>query len=277
MMTPNTRIATSALSLAILLGFTSLAPSLQAQDPKKKPDPEVAEKIEKFEDAATDPRFEHDQEAISLLGELWPKYEEMHTKNQQALIKALSKVFQGRTRKPDQALIYIECAGALGEIGGKDASRILVKAYEDNDFKDREDWGTLQDKLLESIGQTKDPKQVKMLLDEAQRSHEDGIKAAAGKALRHFSGAAFKVRKEIVGELVKAYDNVYNGAHKSLNQDPQVDRDKRTLRAIADPWNETLFQLTGDKLSLATEWRSWWNDHKNSPKKWKNQSDGKSS
>ena len=119
----------------------------------------------------------------------------------------------------------------------------------------------------------RDPKQIKFLLDEASRSPDDGVKAAAGRALRHFEEHPSKERVQIVKQLVQAFANVANQAARIGSQDPTTETAKRTLRAISEPWNETLGVLTGESLRTAPEWRSWWNDNKNKPKKWKHQTD----
>ncbi len=267
-----------ARSFLLALGATCvLSASAVSQDPtaKKAPAPEILAKIKTLDAAVKDRKFKRDSEAVGIIDELLQEYADMHPKSQAAFVKSLDKVFKAKQRKKDNTSLYIATIACLGEIGGAEASKPLVKAFSNKKFSKREDWAPVQDAMLEAIGKCKDPKQVKMLIDEAADSPHDGIKSSAGKALRHYGEHSFKVRKSIVKELVKAFSRVHNGANQSTNQDPVQQTFRATLRKISDPWNDTLNILTGETFRDAPEWNRWWNKNKNSPKKWKNQADGK--
>lgn len=269
----NPRTPLRAIALSLVCATMSFAQDDAAA--KKEPLPERLEKIGTLEDAISDRKFERDEEAIKLIDELVQVLDDMHDKTKKEFVKTLGRAFSVKQRKPQNASLYTAAAMGLGLAGGADAARILQKAYTGNKFDDREEWASLQDKLLEAIGHTKDEKSVKFLLDEAQRSIHDGVKKAAGRALRHYEGSSFKVRSDIVGELTKAFSRVHDGAQDENH--PQSDNHERTLRAISQPWKETLKALTGEHegIETAPDWTRWWNKHKNSPKQWKNQSDGK--
>ena len=231
----------------------------------------VLEQVKTLEAAIKDRKFAREKEAIDHIDELLGRYDSLHEKSQRKFVGALKNVYRAKKRKPTNAAIYVATAAALGEVGGSDGFKVLKGAWNNKAFSKRKEWASLQDQLLEAIGKTGDKNALVLLLDEASDAHEDGIKLAAGRALRHFSEHTFKQRKLIVKELIQAFTNIENGARDNLNQDPTVETRKRTLRAIADPWNQTLAEMTGESFRTAAEWRSWWNDYKNKPKKWKHQ------
>jgi hypothetical protein len=262
---------------ALFLALIAI-PALPAQDdPKEKePDPEVTAQIEKLKDAIKDRKMERDLEARELIDGLLQKYEGLHEKSQKAFVLALNETWKARPRKPEQLELYKATAFALGTIGGDAASKMLVAATKSKPFTDKEYLAILED-LLENVGRTKDEKQVKTLVDLAARDPEDRVKAASGRALRHFEESSFDVRKDIVKDLLIDYTKIESGANESVNpSDPVQQARKRTLQAIADPWNETLSKLTGETdIRTAQDWQHWWNKNKNTPKSWKNQAGAK--
>lgn len=248
------------LSSALVL---VLGAALAAQeDGDKKPDPEVQAKIKEFEKAIADRKMERDQEAVGMIDELLKNYADLHEKDQRSFIKALDKVFKQRPRKPENQGLYKATVTALGTIGGDVPAKILVSAYKNKAFDDDE-WLSFREEILENIGLTKDERQIDFLLDRATRDPVDGVKRGAGKALRHFRESDQKVRKDIFSKLLIDYAKIEGDAHGSLDPGDAVAQTRqRTLKAIADPWNETLSALSGAQHRTAVDWQSWWNDNK---------------
>ena len=78
------------------------------------------------------------------------------------------------------------------------------------------------------------------------------------------------MRQEIFKDLQINYAKIEGDSKASLDPgDSLVATRKRTLAAIADPWNETLSQLSGQNFRTAEEWQRWWNENKNKKKSWK--------
>lgn len=239
----------------------------QGEDPaaKKKPDPEVAAKLDTFDDAIKDKDFALDTKAIEIIDELTQKWADLHAKDQGAFLKALDSVFKVRKRTPEQPGLYKSTVFALGTVGGDKASEALVKVYDKKPF-DEDEWLNMRADILENIGRTKADKQIDFLVDRATKDPVDPIKAAAGKALRHFAGTDSDVRKDIVKRLLRDYAKI-EGDSQSLDGNSAVAATrKRTLAAIADPWNTALKELTGQDIKTAEEWQHWYN--KNKDKKW---------
>lgn len=256
-------------TLATALALSVCALPLTAQDDKKKPDPEIEEKLEEFDDAIRDRKFEKDAQAVKLIDELLEKGPDYHKKDRRDLIKGLGKVFGQRPRKPEQPQLYKATIAALGDLGGHDAASVLQKAYNTKLFDDN-DWQPLREELLENIGKTKDTRMIEFLLDNTKQPDNDGLLRAAGRALRHFEGESFKQRREIFEKLQIEYARIESLAKRSVDPgDALRITFERRLTAVRPGWNETLSALTGQKFRTAEEWQKWWNDHKNKPKDWK--------
>ncbi|MBK8976717.1 MAG: hypothetical protein IPM29_12430 [Planctomycetes bacterium] len=260
------RIHRTQLVLALLAALAS--PAL-AQDPPKKPDPEVAKKIDQLETALKDKRGEHDAEAAGLITELARGYADMHERDQRDVLKALELVFVPRKDDPEKPELYEQTIAALGTIGGTRASALLVKVYDRKPFTEDE-WIAVREKILEAIGVTKDERQIEFLLDVAVRSPIDQMKRAAGHALRHFADAKGRVRHDIFSTLLIDYAKIEGEANAGADAGSSlIATRKATLSAIAVPWNETLAALSGVQKRTAVDWQAWWNDNKNDPKIWR--------
>ncbi len=265
----NRRFRNHAIAFAILAFLA--APAAAQDEPAKpdKPDPAVKEKLDTFEDCLRDRKFERDTEATQIIDELLQRYPELHEKDQRSFLKALDSVFRARQRKPEQPGLYQATIHALGTIGGEDAAKILVKVFDKKMFE-AEEWASLQEDLLENIGRTKDEKQIDFLVKRAVRDPTDSVKRAAGKALRYFEDSDLKTRQDIFKELLINYGQIEGDSKSSLDPNNNlVATRKRTLAAIADPWNVTLSKLSGQNFRTAEEWQKWWNEAKYDKKMWK--------
>lgn len=255
-----------ATMIAVAMASGSLAAQPEPDPPPRKPAAAVLARIVSFSEAARDSKFRRDEEAIERLTALVDEFPRLHKTSQKRLIKACQSLFGGRKRKPGSGRIYVETARELGRIGTPAAAAVAVGVFEGDRFRDRKEWASLQDALIESVGVTRDVKQVDFLVDLAVKSRHDGVRVAAGHALRHLADQPFKLRREIVERLIISYAQIANNAN--ANRDALLNPAERTLRAIRGRWNATLTALTGQRLELAADWRKWWNRNKNSPREW---------
>jgi hypothetical protein len=241
--------------------------AVRAQDPKPKeePDKEVAEKVELLEDIAKDKKFERDAEGLAVIDVLYQKQEAgMIEKDEQMVAEALDDLLnKGKVRPHDQTQLYEAAAYALGKFG-KEGAKALKKAYEKKRFPDKPEWVPLREKLLIHLGRTKDESMVKFLLEEARRSPEAALQAAAGEALGNFDDSKEKVRKDIVDELLVRYGSLVEAASQmGTSIDAQNAQDR--LATLSGKWNDTLKKLTRQNLDSFAEWQSWHNKNKNKP------------
>jgi hypothetical protein len=142
---------------------------------------------------------------------------------------------------------------------------VLKNAYQNKRFPDRKEWVTLREQFLKSIGKTKDESMVKFLSDEACRSPEAALQAAAGEALGNFEESKDTIRKEIVSDLLKKWGELAEKSSQlgSGNMEAQTASD--TLAAISDKWNTTLAKLTKQNFRKFLDWQNWNNKNKNVP------------
>lgn len=259
------RSVLSVLSVALAL---TAAGGLAAQKPPKPvPDKEVAEKAAQLKKIAADKKFREDGRGVGLIDDLIVKQQAgMIAKDEQLVIKTLDSVMnKGKVRPADKAQIYVAAAEALGRHGSAGA-KSLKKAYSNKSrFKAKPMWVPLRERLLRNIGRAKDEKDVKFLLDEANRNPEAALQAAAGEALGNFEKSEQDVRKEIVGSLLVTFGALSERASQGgTSIDGQNAKDR--LAALQGKWTSTLKKLTGQNFDTFREWQSWHNKHKN--KKW---------
>ena len=171
---------------------------------------------------------------------------------------------KGKVRPPNRAQIYNATAEALGR-HGKDGAKALKTAYEKKRFPNKPAWVPLREKLLVNIGRTEDESMVKFLLDEARRSPEAALQAAAGKALGNYRESKQKLRREIVSGMIIKWGSLSEMASQ-LGANVEAQNAKDRLAAISGPWNDTMKALTGQDFDTFRKWQAWYNKNKN--KKW---------
>lgn len=270
-----------ASATAVLACLALVAP-LAAQDDKekeKKPDPEVAEKLDTLEEAVKDRKGEHDAEAVRIIDELKESYPDLHERDQKDVLDGISAILKirGRPRAADQPALYRTAIFALGTIGPNDEKTqrycpdLLMSAWGKKPFTEDE-WLATREDILENIGRCKSPnaKHIDFLVETATRSPIDGMKRGAGKALRHYAEAEGSVRKGIFDKLLVDYATIEGKSKQSIDgSDPVMATATATLKAIRDPWNATLAALSGANHRTAAEWQHWWNENKNDRKLWR--------
>lgn len=252
-------------SMALTVAALTMAPAAVAQKPAKiAPDKEVAEKLKTLKAVAKEKKFARDAEGIGIIDVLIQKNEKgLNDKDKKSIVKALDGVLnKGKVRPANRAQIYNATAEALGR-HGEPGAKALKAAYEKKRFPNKPAWVPLREKLLVNIGRTKDEGMVKFLLDEARRSPEAALQAAAGKALGNFNESKQKLRREIVGGMLIKWGSLSQEASRlgGANVEAQNARDR--LAAIVGPWNDTMKALTGQDLDTFRKWQAWWNKNKN--------------
>lgn len=243
-----------------------------AQEPKRpeKQDPEIKQLTKELESKVKDQRMRFDDEAVQLMQQLFAKHRQvLHKKDEALVVKGLGKVFATRARKPEKAAIYRTGAKLLGQIGGKDAVRILKSAYTSKKpFPDHGDYVRIRSYLLDALGDTKDPSVIKFLYNEASKAKHALLNATAGEALGNFAHMPFKRRREIVDKLLIKWGDldrrVKDFAAGGINSEGALD----TLSAIQDKWSSTLNKLTRQKLRTFEEWQRWYQNHKDDAAAW---------
>lgn len=257
----------SQRSLVLATPLLCLVSGVCAQDPTppKPPDKEVAEKVALLDQIGDDKKFARDAEGIEIIDVLYQKHEAgLNEKDQQLIVKALDALLNKQPRRPfNQIKIYSAAANALSQQGAEGA-KVLKKAYESKRFPDKPDWVPLREQLLLAIGKAKDESTVKFLVEEASRSPESALQAAAGEALGNFDQSKEKLRKEIVRELLTKYGSLAETASQ-LGTNIEAGNAQDRLDALSGKWNNTLKKLTGQNFDTFREWQAWHNDNKNKP------------
>lgn len=254
--------------IAALFAGNAMILAQDPESPEKGPDKEVADRIKVLNDAAGDRKMERDPEAIETIDFLLRKLREgLIDKDQKAVTKALDAALMKSKKRPADSIgLYTAAVAALGYCGA-DGAKSLEKAYDSKRFPDKKPWVPLREQILRSVGKTKDAGSVKFLIDEARRSPEDALMAAAGEALGNFEDAKQSVRKEITSEMIKKWGALAEKAGQLGSGNTEAQTARNTLAAITGKWNDTLARLTRQNHTKFIDWQSWHN--KNKSKDWK--------
>jgi hypothetical protein len=251
---------------AFVLAFT-VAAVAAAQDPAagKGPDKEVAEQIAVLKEAHGDKKFAQDARGVEAIDKLLIKSKAgLDPKDQTAMVKALESVLMtGKMRPHDQTPLYVGAAQALGYCGAEGA-KVLKEAYASKRYPDKPEWVPLREQFLRNLGRTKDESMVKFLVNEATRSPEPALMAAAGEALGNYEEAKEPVRKDIVSELLRKYGSLSEMA-SNLGTNIEAQNAQERLSAIKDKWNTSLGKLTKQNLTSFRDWQAWHNKNKGLP------------
>jgi hypothetical protein len=240
-----------------------------AQAPAAAPvqDAALPEQLKELKTMLGDRKMDEDFRAINLIQQLGKDADKRHPKDAAAIVKALGGVYRtGKQRPPDQAHVYREAADALAGYGAEGAKE-LQKAITDERLKGRE-YVPVRAHMLAALGRSKDEKQVEFLLQQALRSPDDDIMAAAGEALGNFTALPIKPRRELVKDLVGRYGEWHLKATQPDPTDPNAPIDfgpqnaRQTLTKIEGKWNATLRALTGQSFGNAPDWQRWINKNK---------------
>lgn len=253
------RTVLPAALLALLLG-----PAAPGQDaPAASQDPALPPLLTELDDLVKDKKMEQDLQAIALVRRLANAPQAMHPKDHDRVARALGSVFRtGKLRPVDRLQLYEETAQALGTFGG-DGAKELRKAAEDNRFG--RDYVRFRATLLDNLGKTQDPKQVEWLLEQALRSPEDDIMAAAGGALGHHKDMELRQRRDVVKRLLVRWGELESKSSVPDNNNPGApvnfgpQNARATLGKVRARWQGTLATLTGQNHRSFEDWQRWLN------------------
>lgn len=250
------------------LALSGAVPAL-AQDPAppKGPDKEVAEKIATLKECVLDKKFARDDEALQVIDVLLQKLKAgVEDKDRQSITKALEgALMQGvKVRPHDNIRLYTGAATALGYCGA-DGAKALKNAYTNKRFPEKKEWVPLREVFLKSLGKTKDESMVKFLTNEAVRSPEAALQAAAGEALGNFEESKDAIRKEIVGDLITKWGELEEKASQMGSANIEALNAKDRLSQLTDKWNTTLAKLTRQNFHKHIDWQTWHNKNRNQP------------
>jgi len=252
---------------ALVVGFLP-AGFLSAQgDPadagKLKPDPEVQRQLANLKEIVADKKMGRDAEGGQVIDLLTSKVAAgLAEKDRKDIAKGLEGVFTGgKLREPASIQLYVAAAAALGTMGN-DGSKPLKAAFDNKRFPNKPEWVKLREALLRNLGKTKDESMVKFLCEEARRSPEPQLMAAAGEALGNFEGSDQKVRKEIVNNLLIRYGELDSRSRVLDSADIEAQNARDYLAVISDKWNSTLGRLTGQNFRQYPDWNTWFNKNR---------------
>jgi hypothetical protein len=257
-----------ALALAPALAQT---PPANQPPPAKGPDKEVADKLAVLKDVVADKeskgdkKFAHDAEGVEAIDKLLIKSKAgLDAKDQAAIVKGLENVLTGgKLRPPDNTVLYVGAVVALGYCG-VDGAKVLHDAYVNKRFPEKKEWVPFREQVLKNLGRTKDESQIKFLTNEALRSPEPALSAAAGEALGNFEESKEVLRKEIVSDLIKGRGEIEEKASQ-IGTNIEAQNAKDRLATLGDKWNTTLAKLTKQNFTTFREWQTWHNKNKSLP------------
>jgi len=225
----------------------------QQELPDKRP--EVKELLDALGDHAG-ARGEQDTEAVAVIDKLLQEFPQSGPKDRASIVDGLGKCFGERRQELEGGIkdnkLFIAAAAALGEMG-TDATKVLEKWIGDKRHRDDV---ALQQRLIRSLGKTKDLKAVKTLLGLLD-DKENVVVGCAAEALGEFAGAPQKDRKKIFNELLKILST-----NRALIRDPNDIQARERYDVIAAPIITTLQGLSGHEERDPEEWQRWWNKNK---------------
>jgi HEAT repeat protein len=245
---------------ALVLLPLVLPRTVVVQDPPPAPAadkrPEVATLLDKLKDHASKGGKE-DKDAVAVIDQLNQEFPKSGPKDKQLIVKGLSKCFEQRRlekegQPPDNQL-YLAAAVALGQMG-PDSTDALISWIGQKDL--RKDIA-VQNRLLLSLGKTKDKKAIKELVQNLDNKTSSLISAAA-EALGNFSDVDLDTRKSVFDSLLKILMSA-KGA-KDTNLTDTAARDKYDV--IAAPIITSLGKLSKHDERDPDKWQTWWNKNK---------------
>lgn len=264
-MNTNLHVRRFVLAFSLLLAPSLAQAPANQQPPAKGPDKEVAESLALLKDVVADKKFARDPEGVQAIDKLLIKSKAgLDPKDQAAMIKGLEGVLTtGKLRPPENIGLYIGAVEALGYCG-VDGAKVLHDTYINKRFPEKREWVAFREHVLKNLGRTKDEAQIKFLTNEALRSPEAALSAAAGGALGNFDESKESLRKEIVSDLIKGRGELEEKASQ-IGTNIEAGNAKDRLAALGDKWNTTLSKLTKQNFTTFREWQTWHNKNKSLP------------
>jgi len=250
-------------SLPSTAAVAAALPLLTTQDkPAPLPDkrPELEALTKKLLTHASKKGAE-DNDAIAVVDQLTQEFEKCGPKDRQLVVKSLSRCFEERrlekAGEPPNNKLYMACAVALSTMGPESAPELQKWIGHKELKKDV----ALQQRLILSLGKTKDKDAIKALQD--LMFHKDNvIVSAAAEALGNYEDLEIEARKKLFESMLK----VLMSQKGMTDADPNSPALRERYDVIAAPIITTLQKLSRHNERNPEEWQRWWN--KNKGKNW---------
>ena len=250
----------------LALGVVTL-PAQDKKPPEKPPEKADAAKagddipglLKTLKEQLADPKKGKDAQARETIDKLVAA--KLDAKTKKDVAKGLGAVVKVK-REPGSCEIYTAACEGLAKLGADGAAELRT-IIDTKPIKSEKEWQTFRSQAIEALGKTEDVASIKFLEDLFKDKFDHAI-AAAGKAMGYFASAALEHRREIVGEMVKTLNSVYDSSKASVSpNDPQQQTFKERYDKMQNPWNESLAKLTGvTNITDPPAWQTWWNNNK---------------
>ena len=247
-----------SLALATLAAGTPVASAVPQDNPEvvdKRP--ELQALLDKLAGHVKE-RGTQDTEAIAVIDQLLQEFPKSGPKDRDAIVKGLDKCFDVKREQNEEGVfdnrLYLACAVSLREMAPESAAILMKWIGHKSHRKDVD----LQQKLIQSLGKTRDEKGRELLI-KTMDDKTPAIQAAAAEALGEFGGAEDKVRKQNFEEILKVLMEVKGMVDADVND--TISRER--YDTISAPIISSLSRLSGQKIHDPNEWQRWWNKNKN--------------
>ena len=151
----------------------------------------------------------------------------------------------------------------LRDIGGDASAKAILKVL-DKTLKAKEPSVQVYSACLKSVGviASEDGKVVKALSKLLKNKLYD-VTGKAAQAMAGYKDASGKLRKELLEEVIKSSEGVYNAAQANDQNS------KRKWNIIQNGIMKALKALSGQTFKNPAEARGWYNDNKKNRALWK--------
>ncbi|MEW6074627.1 MAG: HEAT repeat domain-containing protein [Planctomycetota bacterium] len=230
----------------------------ETQDPPEIVDerPEIGALLERLAQHVK-MKGKEDPQAISTIDTLYGEFAKSGPKDRASIVRELDKCFKVRRQELEEDVrdnrLHIAAAVALGGMA-PESVKVLIALVGQKNLRDDL---TLQEKIVLSLGKTKDPAAVPTLL-ELLKHHEPRMVAAGAEALGQFGHLEQKERKGVFEDLLKTMMQ----AKGKVDADPLDTISAERYNTIVGPIVTTLKLLTGQEIRDPQEWQHWWNKNK---------------
>lgn len=206
-------------------------------------------------------RGKEDAEAIAIIDTLIKEFENSGPKDRASIVKGIGNTFKEKRGENAEGVrqnqLFMASATALGLMAPESVKTLQTWIGHKSHRKDL----AVQRILILSLGDSKDPKAAKTLID--LLVHKDAIlQGAAAEGLGKYDGAEEKLRKQAFEGVLKQLI----GTKTQMDGDPQDRIARERYDAIAAPMSTALAVLSGQRSRTPEEWQRFWN--KNKKKDW---------
>jgi len=245
-----------SLSAAAAPAPASVPPTATTEDPAADKRPEIATLTATLDEQIAK-KGVADTEAVATIDKLFQEFPASGPKDRAAIVKALSKCFEQKRDvkegEPRNNKLFIASAAAMGQMG-PDSTKELIRWI---GHKDHRKDPAVQDRLIRSLGQTKDDAAIKTLTNLLD-DKDPALVNAAATSLGEFKEKPLETRKTIFEALLKTLMS----AKGSTDSDPLNTIFKERYEIILAPIVTTLGALSKHDERDPEEWQRWWNKNK---------------